>query len=86
MNAADVILQEYRLLENEEQKANLSRFFKTGRGQYGEGDLFLGVKVPQTRLLVKKYHEKASHQGTGDFKRGGRGVCGCHDQCPGLVL
>ncbi len=60
MNAADVILQEYRLLENEEQKANLSRFFKTGRGQYGEGDLFLGVKVPQTRLLVKKYHEKVA--------------------------
>lgn len=60
MNAADAILKEYRLLENEEQKANLSRFFKTGKGQYGEGDIFLGVKVPQTRLLVKKHWRETS--------------------------
>lgn len=41
-------------LKDEYQSRNLSRFFKTGKGQYGEGDLFLGIKVPQTREVVKQ--------------------------------
>ena len=39
-------------LRDEEQAVNLSRFFKTGPGQYGEGDRFLGIKVPVTRSIV----------------------------------
>ena len=40
-------------LQNEEQRKILMGFFKTGPGEYGEGDEFLGLKVPQTREVVK---------------------------------
>lgn len=39
--------------QNAQQRNHLMRFFKTGEGQYGEGDRFLGLKVPQTRAIVK---------------------------------
>ena len=52
MTAQDII--EYmESLQNDEQRKILMGFFKTGPGEYGEGDEFLGLKVPQTREVVK---------------------------------
>ena len=47
------IIQHMESLQNDEQRQILKRFFKTGPGEYGEGDEFLGIKVPQTREIVK---------------------------------
>ena len=52
MTAKDVITY-MESLRNEEQRRILMGFLKTGPGEYGEGDEFLGLKVPQTREVVK---------------------------------
>ena len=49
----NTLLKEITARADESQVAGLSRFFKTGPGQYGEGDKVLGIKVPVTREVVK---------------------------------
>lgn len=50
--------KEILILKNPRKAKDLQRFFKTGKGEYGEGDLFLGITVPQQRELVKRYFDK----------------------------
>lgn len=50
---AKEIIDYMESLRNEEQRRVLMGFFKTGPGEYGEGDEFLGLKVPQTREVVR---------------------------------
>lgn len=49
-------------LATEEKRMFLPHFFKTGKGQYGEGDRFLGVVVPNTRKVAKAYAKEATRK------------------------
>ena len=53
--AARALSDSLRLLANPEQARFLQRFFKTGPGQYAEGDVFLGIKVPLIRQQVRRF-------------------------------
>jgi 3-methyladenine DNA glycosylase AlkD len=51
----DRVRREVRALSDPERARNLQRFFKTGPGEYGEGDRFLGLTVPMIRSVAKRF-------------------------------
>lgn len=52
-----IIRAEMQALGNPEIAAHSGRFFKTGKGEYGEGDRFLGIRVPVIRKLVRQHRD-----------------------------
>lgn len=56
LTAKDVV-SDLKQIANSGKAIGLQRFFKTGPGDYAEGDIFLGIVVPQTRVIAKKYQD-----------------------------
>ena len=54
MDKAVDITETLMSMADERQARQLLRFFKTGPGEYGEGDRFIGLKNPQVRMIVKE--------------------------------
>jgi hypothetical protein len=53
--SARVALEDLKSFSKKSRGSDLARFYKTGPGEYAEGDVFLGGSVPQTRSVAKKH-------------------------------
>lgn len=59
MTTAKDITETLLSMSDEKQREVLCRFFKTGKGEYGEGDRFIGLRVPQTlRYAIEKMEDR----------------------------
>lgn len=57
MHSAGTIKKELKKIADKDKAIHLSRFFKTGKGEYGEGDIFIGISVPDQRTIAKQFRE-----------------------------
>ncbi|MFA5059744.1 MAG: DNA alkylation repair protein [Candidatus Omnitrophota bacterium] len=57
MSQLKLIKKELKELSSPAKAKILQRFFKTGPGEYGEGDIFIGVTVPETRSVAKQFKD-----------------------------
>lgn len=61
MKLTDSIIKDLLSFSSEKRKSASMRFFKTAKGEYGEGDRFHGISVPDQRAVAKLYYERADH-------------------------
>jgi 3-methyladenine DNA glycosylase AlkD len=57
VQTAKSVMKELALVSDMQKAVFVARYFKTGKGEYGEGDIFIGVTVPAVRVVAKKYRE-----------------------------
>lgn len=62
MTDIDTWKKELRAVAREDKIKILSTFFKTGKGEYGEGDVFIGITVPENRSISRRYHSTQSNR------------------------
>lgn len=62
MSSAEAVIQDLAAFARPEKESTFAWFFKTGPGQYGEGDVFIGAKVPETRSVAAKHKDLPQHE------------------------
>lgn len=60
---ANEVINALKSVASEDRRISNKWFFKTGKGQYGYGDKFIGVCMPDLRKIAKQYHQKISFDG-----------------------
>ena len=60
--SATKVQKEIQALSNRGRAHDLQKFFQTAPGQYGEGDVFLGLTVPQVRSIAKENRALSLHE------------------------
>lgn len=60
MGKREKVIQNLKAFASEEKAEVLKRFFKTGKGEYAEGDVFIGITVPNIRSVCKKFYKELS--------------------------
>jgi len=62
MHKAETIKKELKKISSRDKAVQLARFFKTGKGEYGEGDIFIGITVPEQRKIAKLFSDTELHE------------------------